>query len=194
VRRGTRQLMTVATTAVVAVAFGASVRTHSAGVGPAAVSSEQPRHTSTAQSSRSGSRTVPTTSPSTQPATSPSTRPSVSPSPRSSSPPAPQRSTATPKSSSVVAAGGVVDTQYGPVQVEVTVRGGRIVKAHTLQHPSGDGQTDQINGYAVPQLNQEALAAQSAQIDTVSGATFTSEGYRQSLQSALDAAHRAGAR
>lgn len=94
----------------------------------------------------------------------------------------------------VVVAGGVVDTQYGPVQVEISVRGGRITKAHTLQHPSGDGQTDQINGYAVPQLNQETMAAQSAQIDTVSGATFTSEGYRQSLQSALDAAHRAGAR
>jgi uncharacterized protein with FMN-binding domain len=88
-----------------------------------------------------------------------------------------------------VAAGGVVDTQYGPVQVEITVRGGRIVKAHTLQHPSGDGQTDRINGYAVPQLDQEAMSAQSAQIDTVSGATFTSEGYRRSLQSALDAAH-----
>lgn len=95
---------------------------------------------------------------------------------------------------SVVVTGGVVDTQYGPVQVEVTVRGGRITAAHALQHPSGDGQTDQINAYAVPQLDQETMAAQSAHIDTVSGATFTSEGYRQSLQSALDAAHQAGAR
>jgi uncharacterized protein with FMN-binding domain len=91
-------------------------------------------------------------------------------------------------------AGGVVDTRYGPVQVEITVHGGRITKARALQHPSGDGQTDQINSGAVPQLDQEAMTAQSAQIDTVSGATFTSEGYRQSLQSALDAAHQAGAR
>jgi uncharacterized protein with FMN-binding domain len=88
----------------------------------------------------------------------------------------------------------VVDTQYGPVQVEITVRGGRIVKARASQHPSGDGQTDQINAYAVPRLDQEAMAAQTSHIDTVSGATFTSEGYRQSLQSALDAAHQAGAR
>ncbi|TCC31077.1 FMN-binding protein [Kribbella speibonae] len=96
--------------------------------------------------------------------------------------------------SSVVVAGGVVDTQYGPVQVEITVRGGRITRTHTLQHPSGDGRSDEINSFAVPQLDREAMAAQSARIDTVSGATFTSEGYRQSLQSALDAAHQAGAR
>ena len=73
------------------------------------------------------------------------------------------------------------------------MRGGRITKARTLAHPSG-GESDQINGYAVPLLDQEAVAAQSAQIDTVSGATFTSAGYQQSLQSALDAAHQAGAR
>jgi uncharacterized protein with FMN-binding domain len=94
----------------------------------------------------------------------------------------------------VTVAGDLVQTQYGPVRVEISMRGGRITRAHTLARPSGDGQTDSINGYAVPQLDQETLAAQSAQIDTVSGATFTSEGYRQSLQSALDAAHRAGAR
>jgi uncharacterized protein with FMN-binding domain len=79
------------------------------------------------------------------------------------------------------------------VQVEISMRGGKITKAHAIAQPSGDGQTNSINSYAIPQLNQEAMAAQSAQIDTVSGASFTSEGYRQSLQSALDAAHRAGA-
>jgi uncharacterized protein with FMN-binding domain len=80
------------------------------------------------------------------------------------------------------------------VQVEVTVQGGRITRAHAIVRPSGNGQTQEINSYAIPQLDQEAMAAQSAQIDTVSGASFTSEGYRESLQSALDAAHRAGAR
>jgi uncharacterized protein with FMN-binding domain len=94
----------------------------------------------------------------------------------------------------VTIAGDVVQTQYGPVQVEISVRSGKITQAHALQQPSGDGQTDSINSYAVPQLNQEALAAQSAQIDTVSGASFTSDGYQRSLQSALDAAHRAGAK
>ncbi|WP_427892765.1 FMN-binding protein [Kribbella sp. GL6] len=86
----------------------------------------------------------------------------------------------------------MVDTQYGPVQVEVSVSGGKITRAHTLQHPTG-GRSDHINSYAVPQLNQETMTAQNANIDTVSGATFTSGGYRQSLQSALDAAHQAGA-
>ncbi|NUR98857.1 MAG: FMN-binding protein [Kribbellaceae bacterium] len=122
---------------------------------------------------------MPTHSPAKTPSRTPAKTPSRTPS--SAAP--------TPTSQSVVVAGPVVDTQYGPVQVEVTVRGGRIVDAHTLQHPSGDGQTDRINGYAVPQLNQETMAAQNAHIDTVSGATFTSGGYRQSLQAALDAAH-----
>jgi len=90
--------------------------------------------------------------------------------------------------------GGVVNTPYGPVQVEISVRGGRIANARALQHPGGDAQTGQINAYAVPQLDHETLAAQNAHIDTVSGATFTSDGYRQSLQSALDAAHQAAAR
>ncbi|MEU4295278.1 FMN-binding protein [Kribbella sp. NPDC026596] len=90
--------------------------------------------------------------------------------------------------------GDLVQTEYGPVQVEISLQSGRIARVRALAQPSGDGQTDAINSYAVPQLGQETLAAQSARIDTVSGATFTSGGYRQSLQSALDAAHRAGAR
>ncbi|GAA1585611.1 hypothetical protein GCM10009804_47290 [Kribbella hippodromi] len=69
--------------------------------------------------------------------------------------------------------------------------GSRLTQVRTLQHPSGDGQTDRINSYAVPQLEQEAMKAGNAHLDTVSGATFTSQGYRQSLQSALDAAHGA---
>jgi uncharacterized protein with FMN-binding domain len=93
----------------------------------------------------------------------------------------------------VTVAGGLVQTQYGPVQVEITMRSGQITRARALAQPSGDSETDAINRDAIPQLVQETLAAQSARIDTVSGATFTSGGYRQSLQSALDAAHRAGA-
>ena len=91
-------------------------------------------------------------------------------------------------------AGVVVQTEYGPVQVGISVRTGGSPEPHALAKPGGDGQTDAINSYAVPQLDKETLAAQSARIDTVSGATFTSDGYRQSLQSALDLAHRAGAR
>ncbi|GGW40378.1 MULTISPECIES: FMN-binding protein [Streptomyces] len=81
--------------------------------------------------------------------------------------------------------GDASQTQYGAVQVRVTVSNGKITKAETVQAPKG-GQSDQITANAVPKLNQAALTAQSADIDAVSGATFTSEGYKKSLQSAID--------
>jgi uncharacterized protein with FMN-binding domain len=84
--------------------------------------------------------------------------------------------------------GSVASTRWGNVQVEITVSGGRITRATTLQVPSGNGRDVEINDYAVPILNQEVVAAQSATIDTVSGATVTSDGYLTSLQSALDKA------
>ncbi len=83
--------------------------------------------------------------------------------------------------------GDAARTQYGPVQVRLTVSGGKITGAEAVQAPRG-GQSDQITADAVPKLNQAALAAGSADIDTVSGATYTSAGYKQSLQSALDRA------
>ncbi|WUD76345.1 FMN-binding protein [Streptomyces sp. NBC_00510] len=84
--------------------------------------------------------------------------------------------------------GDVAQTSYGPVQVKITVDGGRIVSAAAVQAPAGTPTSDQLTATAVPQLDQAAVTAQSAQIDTVSGASFTSEGYRKSLQSALDKA------
>jgi uncharacterized protein with FMN-binding domain len=75
------------------------------------------------------------------------------------------------------------------VQVEVTVTNGKITAAQATQVPNGNGRDQEINSYAVPVLNQEAVQAQSAQIDAVSGATVTSDGYIQSLQSAIDQAH-----
>ncbi|MFF3908786.1 FMN-binding protein [Streptomyces sp. NPDC001848] len=83
--------------------------------------------------------------------------------------------------------GNVAQTQYGPVQVRLTVSGGKITKAEAVQAPKG-GLSDQKTAMAVPKLNQEAVSAQSANIDAVSGATYTSTGYKQSLQSALDKA------
>ena len=85
--------------------------------------------------------------------------------------------------------GSVAQTRWGPVQVQITVSGGKLVAANALQVPSGNGRDQEINSYAVPILNQETVQAGSAQIDTVSGATVTSNGYIASLQSALDAAH-----
>jgi uncharacterized protein with FMN-binding domain len=84
--------------------------------------------------------------------------------------------------------GKVASTQWGPVQVRITVSGGKVVGATALQVPSGNGRDAQINGYAVPILNSEAVAAGTANIDTVSGATVTSVGYITSLQAAINAA------
>lgn len=96
-----------------------------------------------------------------------------------------------PGSSSLSAAaagtstGPVINTRYGPVQVQVVVSGGRIIDVKALQLPSG-GQSGQIASYSAPVLKKEALAAQSAGIHSVSGATYTSQGYASSLQAALD--------
>lgn len=89
----------------------------------------------------------------------------------------------------VLVNGSVAQTRWGPVQVQVTIAGGRITDVQALTYPSGNGHDTAINTYALPQLRQEVLAAQSAKIDAVSGATVTSDGYRESLQAALDAAH-----
>ncbi|MFE9206021.1 FMN-binding protein [Micromonospora sp. NPDC007230] len=85
--------------------------------------------------------------------------------------------------------GSVAQTRWGPVQVRITVSGGKITDVTAVQVPDGNRRDQEINDFAVPVLRQEALAAQSARIDTVSGATVTSDGYRESLQSAIDAAH-----
>ncbi|AZM80364.1 FMN-binding protein [Streptomyces sp. KPB2] len=86
-----------------------------------------------------------------------------------------------------VLTGDAAQTQYGPVQVRVTVSGGKITGVETLQAPKG-GRSDQVTADAVPKLDRAAVAAGNADIDAVSGATYTSAGYKQSLQSALDRA------
>lgn len=98
--------------------------------------------------------------------------------------------TATPRKAASVAgtktvAGSVESTPYGQVQVQVTVRNGVLTAVTALRYPSGDGRSQQINAYAIPQLNAEALKAKSASISMISGATYTSNGYIASLQSAL---------
>ncbi|WMD04859.1 FMN-binding protein [Streptomyces sp. FXY-T5] len=83
---------------------------------------------------------------------------------------------------STVVSGSTVDTEKGPVQVEVTFDGDRIASVRMLRQPNHPQTTA-----AVPQLIEETLRAQSADIDTVSGATVTSDGYKESLQAAIDA-------
>jgi uncharacterized protein with FMN-binding domain len=85
--------------------------------------------------------------------------------------------------------GQVAQTRWGPVQVQITTdASGTITDVEVVEYPSGNGEDQRINAYALPELVQETLDAQSADIDMVSGATVTSEGYLQSLQSALDQA------
>jgi uncharacterized protein with FMN-binding domain len=84
--------------------------------------------------------------------------------------------------------GQSVDTRYGPVQVKVTISGGKITAVDVPTYPTESFRDQEINQRAVPQLVSETLSAQSSKIDMVSGATFTSDGYAQSLQSALDQA------
>jgi len=92
-------------------------------------------------------------------------------------------------SSGTTVTGRVAQTRWGPVQVEITTDGsGTITAVDVVEYPSGNREDDQINSYALPILVQSTLDAQSADIDMVSGATVTSEGYLQSLQSALDQA------
>ena len=84
--------------------------------------------------------------------------------------------------------GPSADTRWGPVQVRLTVTAGAITDVTVVEQPDGNGRDRQINARALPVLVQETLDAQSADIDMVSGATVTSDGYVESLQSALDQA------
>ncbi|GAA3590336.1 hypothetical protein GCM10022198_12790 [Klugiella xanthotipulae] len=84
--------------------------------------------------------------------------------------------------------GASASTRFGNVQVQITVAGGQLTEVTALQLTDSDGKSVQISNRAAPVLREEALTAQSAAIQTVSGATYTSEAYITSLQSALDQA------
>jgi uncharacterized protein with FMN-binding domain len=92
-----------------------------------------------------------------------------------------------PQGSRVVT-GPTAQTQWGPVQVQLTVSGGHITKVNVPVYPNGNGTDAQINAYALPRLVQETISAQSAHIQMISGATITSGGYLQSLQGAINQA------
>lgn len=97
-------------------------------------------------------------------------------------------STSSTSSGTKTVTGDAVDTRFGPVQVQITVTSGKVTSVQAVEYPQENPRDQQINSYAIPALNQEATSAGSASIDTISGATYTSDGYIQSLQSALDKA------
>jgi uncharacterized protein with FMN-binding domain len=92
------------------------------------------------------------------------------------------------KTATTTVTGDVAQTQWGPVQVQLTVASGSITAVKVVQYPNGNPRDAEINGYALPILIKETTQQQTASIDMVSGATVTSNGYLQSLQSALDQA------
>lgn len=101
--------------------------------------------------------------------------------------------TATPESAGTPAnkykdgtyTGSVVDSIYGPVQVAVTISGGKITQVDVPVYPDDGGNNTEVSNFSLPVLKQETIAAQSAEVDIVSGATQTSEAFQESLASAL---------
>lgn len=84
--------------------------------------------------------------------------------------------------------GAAVPNGHGDVQVQITVADGAVVEAEAIQYPTSDPRARQVNTRAIPILDEEAIGATSGDIDMVSGATLTSNAYRESLQDALDRA------
>src|ERR1035438_715263 len=122
---------------------------------------------------------------SSSPTPGPTATPSGAP-PSGGSPPAPTAAASGLKAGSFT--GQTSANPYGNVQVQVVVSGGKITDVKTIQYPNGHQQSVFINDQALPLLREEVLQAQSAQINIIGGATFTSQGYAQSVQSALDLA------
>jgi uncharacterized protein with FMN-binding domain len=118
----------------------------------------------------------------------------VATSPSGLSSPAPTSTTASSSSSTSAAykdgdyTGSTAQTPYGPVQVTAVISGGKMSDIKFLQMPSDEPHSREVTSFSEPRLKQLALSNQTAQIDFVSGATSTSEGFEQSLQAALDQA------
>ena len=144
-------------------------------------------HRATATATPSASAT-----PSAQPSASPSAAvvapPKATTAPAAPAAPAPA-APAAPAGVSGTFTGGTAQTAYGPVQVQIVVQNNTITSANAIKYPTGNSHDVAIARFAIPALNSETIQAQSAHISMVSGATYTSSGYIQSLQSALSAAH-----
>jgi uncharacterized protein with FMN-binding domain len=170
-----RVIMAVVST-VAALVLLLSFKTHNAtslATPPAAVASTVPS---------AGASAAPTTS--TAGPTASATASTAAPAPTTTT--TTTKKTTAPSTKTVT--GDATDTRYGPVQVQITVTNGKLTAVQAVDYPQQERRDQEINAYAIPVLNKEALTAGSAKIDNVSGATYTSDGYASSLQSALDKA------
>jgi len=182
---------------VAAVVLLFSYRTSTGSAGSATVAAAQapitqPTSSSPEPSTSASASPKPRTSATASPKPGASASASPKPSRSASASPKPSAATtskATTSTGPKTYSDSVAGTRWGDVQVTITVTDGKITDVAVPVYPNGNGRDQQINAYALPVLRQETLAAQNASINTVSGATVTSDGYLQSLQSALDAAH-----
>ena len=176
-----------ATGTVAGLAALFTFRTHTPGITPVAAPSPAAlTHSAPPSKSPSAPATKKAKKPAAPRTTAPSpTRTTQAPAvtPTKTAAPAPPKTSAPPAPTTQQFEGPSVDTQYGPVQVQITVTGGKITAANDVQQPDS-----YIGANAIPTLNQEVLTAQSANIQAVSGATYTSNGYIQSLQQAVNQA------
>lgn len=163
----------------------------------AAVLSYHPAAGGSTQGLTSAPIDVPTSSaaePSAAPSTSESATATLTPTPTpTSTPTKSKKPTPAPTSASKVAkdqtvTGATAQTRWGPVQVQITVKDGKIVEAVGLQYPDGDRRSQWISSQAIPWLVEETLAEQIADVQIIGGATYTTMGWRQSLASAMQKA------
>lgn len=165
--------------------------------GDSAIASDSSAPISSAVASSAPVSSVPATSAqqSGTPTSAAATAPSASSSAKASPTPTKSAAKPTPKPSSTTktVTGSAITVgegrrMFGVVQVRLTLTNGKITAADAIQIPQDDGHSQDLSNYSIPKLTQEVLTAQSASIDAVSGATYTSEAYAQSVQAALDAA------
>jgi uncharacterized protein with FMN-binding domain len=172
VKRITYAVMSTITALVLLFGYRTSTSSKATSNATVAIGGSAPTSTSTAPSSTSSDPAATgTTAPSSAAAASPLTS-----------------SNAAASSAAKTVTGTAADTRYGPVQVQVTVKNKKVTNVSVIEYPNNDGRDQEINANALPTLISETLSAQSANIDMVSGATYTSQGYLASLQSALDQA------
>jgi uncharacterized protein with FMN-binding domain len=163
--------------------------------GVVGVVSYNPPHLTNQIASSGGTPATNTATPAASATTSNSKSP-AQPAPTKSSKSAAKTQTASPAATTPTTTAGVSgtfkgetsQTRWGPVQVQVTLTDGKITDVTTLQYPNGDRRSQSISSQVIPWLQDEVLQVQSAQINGISGATYTSGGFKASLASALQKA------
>lgn len=190
-----RRVIATVVGTVISLVLLLSYKTHSvssstAAAAPPALTTPSSAGDPSAEASAAAPSAQPSSQPSTQPSAPPfSAAPTTKAAPKAAAPTTTTKATTAAKQ---VVQGDAEDTRYGPVQVQVTLTGSSITDVQIVQVPNREQRDIEINDYAVPILRQEVLQAQTSQVNMVSGATYTSVGYLQSLQSALDKAKKTG--